>query len=64
MIKDITIGQYFPGKSPIHRMDSRVKILLTLVFIVMLFIADGIWGLAVGVGFTVFTYAVSKIPAR
>lgn len=64
MIKDITIGQYFPGKSPIHRMDSRVKILLTLVFIVMLFIADGIWGLVVGVGFTLFAYAISKIPAR
>lgn len=64
MIKDITIGQYFPGKSPIHRMDSRVKIVLTLVFIVMLFVADSMWGLLVGIGFTAFTYAVSKIPAK
>lgn len=64
MIKDITIGQYFPGKSPIHRMDSRMKIVLTLVFIVMLFVADSMWGLLVGIGFTAFTYAVSKIPAK
>ncbi|MDE6149009.1 MAG: energy-coupling factor transporter transmembrane protein EcfT [Ruminococcus sp.] len=64
MIKDITIGQYFPGKSPIHRMDSRVKIVLTLVFIVMLFVADSMWGLLVGIVFTAFTYAVSKIPAK
>lgn len=64
MIKDITIGQYFPGKSPIHRMDSRMKIVLTLVFIVMLFVSDSMWGLLVGIGFTAFTYAVSKIPAK
>ena len=38
MIKDITIGQYFPGRSAVHRMDPRVKLMLTITFIVMLFI--------------------------
>lgn len=33
MLKDITIGQYFPGSSPVHRMDPRFKIIMTLLFI-------------------------------
>ena len=53
MIKDITIGQYFPGKSPIHRMDSRVKLLLDLVYLVMLFTAQSFTGLLVGLFFMV-----------
>ena len=48
MIKDITIGQYFPGNSVIHRMDARIKIIMTAVFIVMLFAANSVWGLLVG----------------
>ena len=64
MIKDITIGQYFPGKSPVHRLDARVKILLTIVFIVMLFIADDISGLCVGVAFTFITFIISRIPLK
>lgn len=64
MIKDITIGQYFPGTSVIHRMDARVKILLTAFFIVMLFSAKGIPGLAVGIAFTLITFLISKIPAK
>ncbi|MBO5559932.1 energy-coupling factor transporter transmembrane component T [Ruminococcus sp.] len=64
MIKDITIGQYFPGDSVLHRMDPRVKILLTGVFIVMLFAAKGIEGLAVGILFTVTAFLFSKIPLK
>lgn len=64
MIKDITIGQFFPGKSPVHRMDPRVKIVLTMVFIIMLFVADKIWGLLIGIAFTVFAYAISRIPGK
>ncbi|MDO5142883.1 MAG: energy-coupling factor transporter transmembrane component T [Eubacteriales bacterium] len=41
MLKDITIGQFFPGDSAVHRLDPRVKIVLTVVFIVMLFCATG-----------------------
>ena len=64
MLKDITIGQYFPGKSPVHRLDARVKILLTIAFIVMLFIADDITGLGVGVAFTFLTFIISRIPLK
>ena len=51
MIRDITIGQYFPGKSAIHKMDPRIKILLSVLYIVMLFVADNMWGLLLGVLF-------------
>ena len=64
MIKDVTIGQYFPGSSVIHRMDARVKILLTAVFIVMLFMADHLAGLGIGIIFTVLIFLISKIPGK
>ena len=64
MIKDITIGQYFPGTSPVHRIDARAKILLTIAFIVMLFIADDIRGLCVGLSFTFLTFIISRIPLK
>ena len=62
MIKDITIGQYFPGRSPVHRLDPRVKILLALGYIVMLFTAQNAWGLALGVVLGFGAYVVSRIP--
>lgn len=64
MLKDITIGQYFPGSSPVHRMDSRVKLVLTMAFIVMLFMSSSFYGLLVGIAFTMLTFAVSRIPAK
>lgn len=62
MIRDITIGQYFPGKSAIHKMDPRIKILLSILYIVMLFVADNMWGLLLGVLFGFATYLISRIP--
>ena len=56
MIKDITIGQYFPGNSVIHRMDARIKIIMTAVFIVMLFAANSVWGLLVLLLFSLLSY--------
>ena len=38
MLNDITLGQYFPGNSPIHRMDPRMKLILTILYIVGVFI--------------------------
>ncbi len=64
MLKDITIGQYFPGKSFLHRLDPRVKIILTIGYIVMLFVALSPGGLAVSVLFLVVCYGVSRIPPR
>ena len=62
MLKDITIGQYFPGASVLHKLDPRVKIVLTIAYIVMLFAASNAVGLAVGGLFLIVVYAVSKIP--
>ena len=62
MIRDITIGQYFPGRSAIHRMDPRVKILLSVLYIVMLCVAGHLWGLLLGVLFGFAAYLLSGIP--
>ena len=43
MMRDITIGQYYPADSILHRLDPRVKFVSTLVFICIFFLA-GIWG--------------------
>jgi energy-coupling factor transport system permease protein len=64
MFKDIIIGQYIPGKSVLHRMDARIKILLTLAFIVVLFLINNPISYVV---FTVFTLAlilISRVPIR
>ena len=64
MLKDITLGQYFPGESVIHRLDARFKIILTTLFIVMLFVTQKALGLAVGGVFCLFAIALSRIPAK
>lgn len=61
MIKDITIGQYFPGSSPIHKMDSRVKLLLDILYLVILFTAQSFTGLVMGLLFMVICYLISRI---
>ncbi|MCM1165595.1 MAG: energy-coupling factor transporter transmembrane protein EcfT [Lachnospiraceae bacterium] len=61
MIKDITIGQYFPGKSVIHRMDSRVKLLLDILYLVILFSSQTFTGLLAGMLFMVICYLLSGI---
>ncbi len=40
MLKDITLGQYYPVASPVHRLDPRVKLMGTLIFLISLFVAD------------------------
>ena len=61
MIKDITIGQYFPGKSVVHRLDSRIKLLLDLLYLVMLFTAQSFTGVILALLFMVFCYIISGI---
>lgn len=64
MLKDITLGQYFPGESVIHRLDARFKIILITLFIVMLFVTQKALGLAVGGVFCLFAIVLSRIPAK
>ena len=58
MIRDIALGQYIPGKSFIHRMDPRVKIALTFLFIIFLFVANGY----VGMGVMAVSYTHLTLP--
>ncbi|MBQ7875470.1 MAG: energy-coupling factor transporter transmembrane protein EcfT [Oscillospiraceae bacterium] len=62
MLKDITFGQYFPGDSVIHKLDPRMKLILVIAYIIMLFVADGLLPLLVGAGMVVLFYALSKLP--
>ena len=64
MISDITIGQFFPGMSPIHRLDPRVKLVMTLFVIVLLFVADNFIALGLWAAFIVFCMLLSKVPVR
>ena len=62
MLKDITIGQYYPGHSAVHRIDPRMKIILTTVYIVMLFLINNPVGLIIGLFVLTIGYGVAKIP--
>lgn len=62
MVRDITLGQYFPGNSFLHRLDPRVKIILTFVYIVFIFIATNFPGLLVVVGLVLGTLLLSGVP--
>lgn len=64
MLRDITIGQYFPGNSLIHRLDPRFKIVITLVYILMLFTGSSVICLAVGALYTIMAVLLSKIPVK
>lgn len=64
MIKDITIGQYFPGNSIIHRLDPRMKIILTILYIVMIFLSKSFLGFAVAAALLLFVICLSKISLR
>lgn len=64
MLREITIGQHFPGESLVHRMDPRLKILLTIAYVVMLFVGTNPIGLLVSALFLVVMYALAKIPAK
>ena len=41
MLKDVTLGQYFPGNSVIHKLDPRTKLIFVILYIVVLFLAKG-----------------------
>lgn len=62
MIRDITLGQYYPGDSLIHRLDSRVKIIATLLFIVELFIVDNFAGFILAGAALAAVILISKVP--
>ena len=64
MIRDITLGQYYPTESVIHRLDPRVKLVATIVFIVSLFVFDTFSGYAVATIFLGIVIKLSKVPFK
>lgn len=64
MLSGITIGQYFPGRSLVHRMDPRVKLVLTFAYIVAVFIPRNWVGMGLAAGFLVFSVALSRLPLK
>lgn len=64
MLKDITIGQYYNVESPIHRMDARMKIILTVVFIVSIFMCKSFEALGLMLLFTLTVNIISKVPVK
>ncbi len=64
MLKDITLGQYFPGNSVIHHIDPRFKLIITLLFITMLFCAESFLGLGISFFYALVAILVSGIPVK
>lgn len=64
MIRDITIGQYYPSDSKLHRLDPRVKIVCTLLYLISLFLIQNIYGYLVATVFLVSVIRISKVPFR
>ena len=64
MLRDITLGQYYPVDSLLHRLDPRTKLFGTLVYIVSLFIADNLWAYLAATIFLITAIKLSNVPRR
>lgn len=64
MIRDITIGQYYPSGSVIHKLDPRVKLVGTMVFIISLFLFKTFFGFIAAAAFLFAVIKVSKVPFK
>ena len=64
MLRDITLGQYYQAESVIHRLDPRVKLAATMLFIISLFVFHGATGYLVAAAFLAVVIKLSKVPFR
>ena len=64
MIRDITLGQYYPAKSVIHQLDPRVKLVATMLYVISLFVAKGILGYVIATIFLAIVIKTSKVPFK
>lgn len=64
MLRDITLGQYYQTDSVIHRLDPRVKLVATIVFIISLFLVDNFIGYLIAAVFLACMIKISKVPFR
>ena len=64
MLKDVTLGQFFPGSTPIHKLDPRTKLVLVIVYIVALFLAKWFVSYVVVAAFLAMVIAMSRIRLK
>lgn len=64
MLRDITLGQYYPADSVIHKLDPRVKLFATLIYIISLFCFKGIAALLAATAFLFAVIKTSKVPFK
>jgi energy-coupling factor transport system permease protein len=64
MIRDITLGQYYPGRSVIHRLDARTKIIATFLYIIELFLVNNFWGFLIAAAALFAVIACSRVPLK
>ena len=64
MLKDITIGQHYPTESIIHKLDSRVKLVATFIFMVSLFIINKFWPYSIVIVSLLAIIKLSNIPFK
>lgn len=64
MLRDITIGQYYPSDSVIHRLDPRVKLFWTLIYIISLFLGQNIFIYGIAGVFLLICIRISKVPVK
>jgi len=62
MLNDITLGQYFPGGSPIHKLDPRMKIIITIIYITAIFFASDIYTITIIFIINIIIILLSEIP--
>ena len=63
-MSDMTLGQYFPAESVIHRLDARIKIVLAIAFMVLAFLVSTLQGYGMGLGLLAVTILLSRVPIR
>ncbi|MGL4654302.1 MAG: energy-coupling factor transporter transmembrane component T family protein [Sarcina sp.] len=64
MLKDITIGQYIPGDSFVHKLDPRTKIVLTILYVINLFLIGQLYGYIFSIVFLALAIIISKVPFK
>jgi energy-coupling factor transport system permease protein len=64
MIRDITLGQYYPEYSVVHKLDPRLKIIITLVYIASLFLIEDFYGYIIVAAAIFAVIAASRVPPR
>ena len=64
MIRDITLGQYYPAESTLHKLDPRVKLFGTLVYVISLFVVNNLIGYLLAFAFLIFCISLSRVPVK